>query len=74
MTATLPNIQQHTLDPGNMELVTHTSVKDDEGVEMPMRDHDHGHNAIAGALWGILFSLPVWALIGLAIWYFFFHH
>lgn len=30
--------------------------------------HVHGHNAIAGAFFGAVASLPVWVLIALAIW------
>ena len=40
-----------------------------------MGQHEaHEGNPIVGAFYGILFSLPIWAIIGLTIWYFGWHH
>ena len=39
---------------------------------MTMGQHNQDGNAIRGVLFGILFSIPIWALIGFAVWFFFF--
>ena len=35
-----------------------------------MAKHRQDGNVIRGLVYGVLLSIPLWALIGLAIWYF----